>query len=85
MASIRTVDSSGQILLGQKFAGRNILIDEIDIGVWLIKTGDFIPDNERWLHVDPAQSILDEAIKWAECNGSESTDLSKLEKQISDE
>jgi len=85
MATIKTVDSNGQILLGQKFAGRNILIDEIDIGVWLLKTGEFIPDNERWLHVEPAQSKVNEAIKWAENNRPESTDLSELEKNISDE
>ena len=50
MAVIKTVGSSGQIALGKKYAGRYVMIDEPEPGVWVIKLGEFVPDNERWLH-----------------------------------
>ncbi len=50
MGIIKTVGRSGQISLGKKFAGQTIMLDEIQAGVWIIKLGRFIPDNEKWLH-----------------------------------
>jgi len=47
MNIIKTVGSSGQISLGKKFAGQTVMLDEIDTGVWIVKLGRFIPDNER--------------------------------------
>ncbi len=50
MGIIKTVGSSGQISLGKKFAGQTVMLDEIEAGVWIVKIGRFIPDNEKWLH-----------------------------------
>ena len=50
MAVIKTVGSSGQIALGKQYAGRHVMMDELEPGVWIIKLGEFVPDNERWLH-----------------------------------
>ena len=47
MNTIKTVGRSGQISLGKKFAGQTVMMDEIDTGVWIVKLGRFIPDNER--------------------------------------
>ena len=49
MAVIKTIGRSGQIALGKEYGGQHVLIDEIEPGVWLVKLGTFVPDNERWL------------------------------------
>jgi len=65
MASIKTVGQSGQISLGKEYAGRSVMVDEIESGVWIVKCGQFIPDSEHWLHEPETKSQLDEAIAWA--------------------
>ncbi len=82
MNTIKTVGSSGQISLGKKFAGQTVMLDEIDTGVWIVKLGRFIPDNERWLHRPDVQTDLNEAIDWAEKNPPEDTNFEELEARI---
>jgi hypothetical protein len=82
MNIIKTVGSSGQISLGKKFAGQTVILSEIDSGVWIVKTGRFIPDNERWLHRPDVQAELNEAIAWAEKNPPEDTNFEELEARI---
>jgi hypothetical protein len=66
MATIKTIGRSGQIALGKEYAGRSVLIDELEPGVWIIKVGQFIPDSERWLDDTQVQQEVEEAIAWAE-------------------
>jgi hypothetical protein len=75
---IKTVGASGQISLGKEYAGRHVIIEEIEEGVWLIKTASIIPDSEMWMHEEPAKSRIDRAIKWAEETKPSETDLSEL-------
>jgi len=82
MNTIKTVGSSGQISLGKKFAGQTVMLDEVETGVWIVKLGRFIPDNERWLHRPGVQPELNEAIAWAEKNPPEDTNLEELESRI---
>jgi hypothetical protein len=82
MNTIKTVGSSGQISLGKKFAGQTVMLDEIDTGVWIVKLGRFIPDNERWLHRPDVQAELKEAVDWAEKNPPEDTNFEELEARI---
>ena len=82
MSTIKTVGSSGQISLGKKFAGQTVMLDEIDTGVWIVKLGRFIPDNERWLHRADLQAELNEAIAWAEKNPPKDTNFKELEARI---
>jgi hypothetical protein len=79
MGIIKTVGSSGQISLGKKFAGQTVMLDEIEAGVWIVKIGRFIPDNEKWLHRPDVQAELNEAITWAEENPPEDTNFEELE------
>ena len=79
MGIIKTVGSSGQISLGKKFAGQTVILDELEAGVWIVKLGRFIPDNEKWLHGLEVQAELNEAITWAEENPPKDTDLDELE------
>ena len=78
MATIKTIGSSGQITLGKEYAGRHVVVDQIEPGVWMIKLGQFIPDNERWLLDTSVQKEVDEAIAWAENNPPHPSDLDEL-------
>lgn len=82
MGVIKTVGSSGQISLGKKFAGQHVLVEEIDSGVWIVKIGRFVPQNEMWLHSDSVKADLDEAIMWSEKHGPGPSDLDEMEERI---
>ncbi|ETW95984.1 MAG: hypothetical protein ETSY1_28410 [Candidatus Entotheonella factor] len=82
MAMIKTVGRSGQIALGKEYAGRHVLIDQPEPGVWIIKLGTFVPDNEQWLLEPNTQQELDEAITWAEQNPPQPSNLNDLAAQI---
>jgi hypothetical protein len=82
MANVKTIGSSGQISLGKEYAGRHVLIDEIERGVWMVKLGDFVPESERWLHEPSVSRSLDRAIGWAEKNPPRKTNLKILGRRI---
>lgn len=82
MALVKTVGQSGQIALGKAYAGRQVLVDELEPGVWLLKLGEFIPDSERWLHTPEAKADIDEAIDWAQSHPPAATDLDRLERDL---
>ena len=63
--SVKVVGANGQISLGKQFAGRQVLIEEQETGVWLIRTATVIPDNERWLHEPQAAADLARAMAWS--------------------
>jgi hypothetical protein len=79
---VKTVGASGQISLGKKYAGRTVVIEQIEEGVWNVKTAQIIPDNELWLHSEHESAKLEEAIRWAEEHPPMETDLSVLEQQV---
>ena len=80
MAMVKTIGSSGRISLGKAYAGCHVLIDEVERGVWVIKLGGFVPEDERWLHEPSVSRSLDRAIAWAENNPPRKTSLNKLAK-----
>jgi hypothetical protein len=82
MEAIKSVGRSGQISLGKKYAGKTVLIDQVEPGVWIVKLGQFIPENERWLHQSADQSDIDEAINWAEKTPPRKSDLKKIESRL---
>ena len=82
MGSIKPVGSSGQISLGKKFAGQTVIFEEIQTGVWMVKLGRFIPDNEKWLHGPDVQTELNEAIAWAEKNPPADTNFEEIEARM---
>jgi len=82
MAMVKTVGRSGQIALGKAYAGRQVLVEQLDPGVWLVKLGEFIPDDERWLHAPGVQADLDEAIAWAETHPAAETDFDALARRL---
>jgi hypothetical protein len=65
---VKVIGNNGQVSLGKEFAGKMVLIDQINEGTWIIKSGAFMPDTEKWLHQEPHRQKLDQALKWAEKN-----------------
>lgn len=68
LPSVKVVGANGQISLGKQYAGRQVLVEEREPGVWLIRTATVIPDNERWLHTPQAAADLEQALAWAQSN-----------------
>lgn len=64
--AVKVVGGNGQISLGKQFAGRQVLVEEREPGVWLVRTATVVPDNERWLHEPQAGSDLRKALAWTE-------------------
>ncbi len=64
--SVKVIGANGQISLGKQFAGRQVLVEEQEPGVWLVRTATVIPDNERWLHQPQSASSLQDALTWAQ-------------------
>jgi hypothetical protein len=61
---VKLVGANGQISLGKQYAGRQVLLEEQEPGVWLVRTATVIPDNERGLHTAEASADLREALDW---------------------
>ena len=83
-AAVKFIGASGQISLGKEFAGRQVLVEEPEPGVWLVRTASVIPDNERWLHTPEAKQALTEGLAWIAKNPARATDLSVLKKSLDD-
>ncbi|MEB3199269.1 MAG: hypothetical protein VKK62_01920 [Synechococcaceae cyanobacterium] len=81
-ASVERVGASGQISLGKEVAGRTVLVEGREPGVWLIRTARTLPDAERWLHQPEAAARLDRALKAID-RPAATSDLDALERQLS--
>ena len=80
--AIKRIGASGQISLGKEFAGRTVLVNNPEPGVWLIKTAQTIPDSELWLHEPEAAAQLDRAMA-AMDQPPGATDLDAIELHLS--
>ncbi len=65
---VKMIGINGQVSLGKEFAGKMVLIDQVDDGTWIIKCGEFVPDSERWLYQGNNLAKIEKAIDWAEKN-----------------
>ena len=84
MQSVKTIGSNGQISLGKEYAGRLVIVDEVEPGVWVIKMGEFVPDSERWLLNPDVKRNIEEAVEWAKHNSPTESNLDDLERRITD-
>ena len=64
--SVKVIGNNGQLSLGKEFAGKMVLIDQLDSGTWLIKAGTFIPESEKWLYTNGNLESLERGLKWIE-------------------
>lgn len=82
---LKHVGAKGQICIGKEYAGKQIQISKLDDGTLLIKPGQFIPDNERWLLKDDNLHRLEQSVKWAKNHKRENNFeeiMVKLEKAL---
>lgn len=82
--SVKVVGSNGQISLGKEFAGRQVLVEEQEPGVWLVRTAMVVPDNELWLHEPRAREDLQRALLWAQSNPPRDSDPDAIAKELGD-
>jgi hypothetical protein len=76
--SVKVIGANGQISLGKGYAGRQVLVEEREPGVWLVRTAIVIPENERWLHEPMAAASLQTAMAWTAKNKPQETDINTL-------
>lgn len=76
--SIKMIGANGQISIGKQFAGRQVLVEEQEPGVWLVRTATVTPDNERWLHELQAAADLTRALGWAKTNPPNDTNADTI-------
>jgi hypothetical protein len=77
-ASVKVIGANGQISLGKQFAGRQVLVEEREPGVWLVRTAKVVPDNEAWVHEPEAARDLKEAMDWAATNPPNSRNAEEI-------
>ena len=81
-SDVKTIGASGQISLGKQYAGKTVTIDEVEPGVWWIKTAQVIPDNEMYLHTPEAKARLDRALEWAMTHPPRQSNLKALARKV---
>ena len=81
---VKVIGTNGQVSLGKEFAGKTVLVDQIDESTWVIKAGKFIPDSEKWLHHGKSMAKLEKALDWAEKHKPKDN-FDELAQGISDE
>lgn len=62
---VKIVGANGQISLGKALAGKVVSIDQVDESTWVIRTGEFIPDSQKWLKEGNNMKKLDKALEVA--------------------
>ncbi len=83
--NIKVIGSNGQISLGKQYAGRQVLVEQQEPGVWLIRTATVVPDNERWLHQPQALADLETALAWAKANPPSDEGIDRVLAKLNDE
>ncbi|WP_455285981.1 hypothetical protein [Cupriavidus necator] len=79
--AVKVIGASGQISLGKEYAGKQVLIEEKEPGVWLVRTAVIIPENEMWLHGPQGSRDLQDAMEWAQQNPARESHLDDLVKK----
>ena len=80
--TVKVVGSNGQISLGKQYAGRQVLVEEREPGVWIVRTATVIPDNERWLHEPKAAADLEAALAWSVAQAASDTETEDTLKRL---
>jgi putative transposon-encoded protein len=81
-STVKVVGANGQISLGKQYAGRQVLVEEREPGVWIVRTATVIPDNERWLHEPKAADDLQAAMAWSVTHAASDADADDTLKRL---
>ena len=80
--TVKVVGTNGQISLGKQYAGRQVLVEEYEPGVWLVRTATVVPDNERWLHAPQAAADMQTAMAWSVAHVASDADTEDTLKRL---
>ena len=83
-SSVKVIGANGQISLGKQFAGRQVLVEEREPGVWMVRTATVVPDNERWVHEARASVDLSAALEWALLHPATGDNADEIMKRLKD-
>jgi hypothetical protein len=83
--ALKLVGGNGQISLGKQYAGRHVLVEESEPGVWIVRTATVIPDNERWLHEPGAAADLQAAMSWSASHPPTDAEVEDTLKRLGDD
>jgi hypothetical protein len=83
-SSVKVIGANGQISLGKQFAGRQVLVEESEPGVWMVRTATVVPDNERWVHEAGASADLSAALDWALSHTASGENMDEIMKRLKD-
>lgn len=75
-------EGEASISFGKEYAGHVVTTEEVEPRVWVVRVGDLVPENERWLFEPEVKANLDQAIAWAAQNPPRETNLGELEKKL---
>jgi hypothetical protein len=85
---LKIVGATGQVCIGKEYAGKQIQLLKQDDSTIIIKKGQFIPDNERWLYRDNNLEKLMKAVEISKKNPRRADNfeeiMSKLEASINE-
>ncbi len=84
-STVKLIGANGQISLGKRYAGRQVLVEEQAPGVWLVRTVTIVPDNERWLQTPAVAADLERALAWAASNPADDAELDQLLVKLADD
>ena len=82
--SFKVISANGHISLGKQFAGRQVLVEKSEPGVWMVRTATVVPDNERWLHEAKASADLSAALDWALSHPATDHNTDEIMKRLKD-
>ncbi len=83
--SVKVIGANGQISLGKQYAGRQVLVEEQEPGVWLVRTASIIPDNESWLNHPKTAADLQNALSWSLANPPGDVNVDALLRTLHDQ
>jgi hypothetical protein len=76
------VPINGQISIGKRWAGKEIVIEEINDSEIHISSGTFVLDSNATFFTQEAKNTLDDFDNWSTKNPPKKTDLKKLRAEL---
>ena len=81
---LKIVNAAGQICIGKSWAKKHIQVEEQDANTLIIRKGQFIPDNERWLYRDNNLEKLMKSVEEAKKTPARADNFDEIMKKLED-
>ena len=79
---VLTVPSNGQISIGKRWAGREVVVEMIDDNRMVITAGAFVPHDLATFYAKEAHDQLADFNRWSEKTPGKKTNLEQLRKRL---